>query len=289
MNLGVSLEGDPRAETVDLLGVRLRLPASVRRFAPELADLLAGDGRAPRIELDLDTGLDAGLDPGLDTGPDPGPDPGPGSGGAAATASLGEVLARLTEAVVRNSPMLCVHAAVVAGPRGSLVVPGHSGLGKTTLTAALIQAGFSYLSDEVLAIDRTTGEVAGFPRPLSLAPDVWPLLGLTEPAVAGEAERQFQPGRFGAVASPGPPGHRVSDIVLARRRAEPGTELRPGSPTEAVTALLTRAFNHYLDPQGSLTTAARVVRDAAIWQADYHDAPELAARLWQLGQVSDAK
>ncbi|MEO9240184.1 MAG: hypothetical protein ABI418_19075, partial [Jatrophihabitantaceae bacterium] len=87
-------------------------------------------------------------------------------------------LAGLTELAVSRSPLLCIHAGVVLGRAGVLAFPGQSGLGKSTLTAALVRAGFGYLSDETLALQRRTGRVARFARPLGLAPDVWELLGV---------------------------------------------------------------------------------------------------------------
>lgn len=238
------------------LGVRVTVPAGYDAAAdPAYAELLAGDGVPGQADARL-TDVD--------------------------TAEL--LLARLTEAVVRRSPLLTVHAAVVAGPRGVLVVPGHSGLGKTTLTAALVRAGFEYLSDEVLAVDRSTGEVYRFARPLSLAPDVWPLLGLAGECApedeSSDYERQFAPSRFGPVWPGGPV--RVSDVLLARRVAGGEPEVGVGSPSDAVTALLTRSFNHYLDPRGSLRTAAELVRDATVWSADYSDATQLAATMRRL-------
>lgn len=50
-------------------------------------------------------------------------------------------LAELTRIGAEHSPLLCMHAGVVAGADGMLVVPCHSGLGKTTLVAALVQRG----------------------------------------------------------------------------------------------------------------------------------------------------
>ncbi|HEX4726489.1 MAG TPA: hypothetical protein VH298_01745, partial [Jatrophihabitans sp.] len=49
----------------------------------------------------------------------------------------GQLLAELTRLAVQHSPRLCLHAGVVSCPGGTVVVPGSSGLGKSTLTAAL--------------------------------------------------------------------------------------------------------------------------------------------------------
>lgn len=62
---------------------------------------------------------------------------------------------------------LFVHAGV-AGWRGkAIVIPGRSFSGKTTLVAALIEAGATYYSDEYAVFD-TKGFVHPYPRPLSV-------------------------------------------------------------------------------------------------------------------------
>ncbi|HTZ43833.1 MAG TPA: hypothetical protein VMB79_08205 [Jatrophihabitans sp.] len=242
------------APALDLLGVRVGLAGAVDRLRDRIPDLLAGDGVPATTRAEL--ALPADADP-------------------------ADLLALLTAAVVRHSPLLCIHAAVLGHGDGVLALPGQSGLGKSTLAAALARHGLAYLSDEALALDRATGAVARFPRPVSIAPDVWPLLGIEESPAPGEAERQFPPSRFGRLAPvpdwpAGAP--RVRHVVLAERRPGPA-ELKPGTEAGAVQALLGRAFNHFHDPAGSLATVLAVVRGARVWRAGYAQAPELAGLL----------
>ncbi|HEY7009005.1 MAG TPA: hypothetical protein VH395_08705 [Jatrophihabitantaceae bacterium] len=201
----------------------------------------------------------------------------------------GLALTELTRLAVAHTTLLCIHAAVVRGPAGLIVIPGRSGLGKTTLTAALLRAGFEYVSDEALAVDTATGCAMPFPRPLGLAADVWGLLGLTGEPPSPGAERLVAPQVFGRVAES---GGRVSHVVLAERGSEP-LLLERTERTEAVAALLRRSFNHYRDPEGSLRTVLAVVRGAQIWRAQYQDAPQLAAliaaRLAPPAQPSDGR
>jgi hypothetical protein len=58
------------------------------------------------------------------------------------------------QAARRTGSYLLVHAGAVSSPFGDgLVLPGSSGAGKTTLVAALVRAGFGYLSDETAPLD----------------------------------------------------------------------------------------------------------------------------------------
>ena len=63
-------------------------------------------------------------------------------------------------------------------PTGKLTAP--TGAGKTTLTAAAVDAGLGYLSDERIGID-STGMAHPYHKPLSLKRGSWPLLPHLEP------------------------------------------------------------------------------------------------------------
>jgi hypothetical protein len=197
-------------------------------------------------------------------------------------------LAELTRLAVEHSPLLCIHAGVVSGPDGLIAIPGQSGLGKTTLAAALVRAGFGYVSDEALAVDRTSGQVTAFARPLALAADVWTLLGPDIGAAPPDGtERLVAPTLLGRVA---PDGGVVRDIVLAERgrRTDGAVRVEPAPRGDAVPALLGRAFNHYRDPEGSFRAVVGMVREARVWRASYAQAPELAECLGELLGVHSA-
>jgi uncharacterized protein (UPF0276 family) len=66
----------------------------------------------------------------------------------------------------RSDLVMRVHAAVVSFGSGCVVMPASAGSGKTTLTAALIRSGATYLSDEIALVERA--ELAVRPVPLAL-------------------------------------------------------------------------------------------------------------------------
>lgn len=73
--------------------------------------------------------------------------------------------------VARHLPdFVQLHAAVLQRGDVGLVIPGGPGFGKTTLTAALINRGWNYASDEFALIDPSTIELAPFPKSLSIKP-----------------------------------------------------------------------------------------------------------------------
>jgi len=74
----------------------------------------------------------------------------------------------LNALAIDNAPHVLVHAGCV-GDRSAVVLPGASGAGKSTITAACVADGLTYLSDEYAAIDPGRGTVVPYPRPVELA------------------------------------------------------------------------------------------------------------------------
>jgi len=72
-----------------------------------------------------------------------------------------------TAIALRAADSVFVHAGVVAHRGRAILMPGASFSGKTTLVAALVRAGASYLSDEYAVLDED-GLVHAYPKPLSM-------------------------------------------------------------------------------------------------------------------------
>jgi hypothetical protein len=60
--------------------------------------------------------------------------------------------------------MLALHAGAVALNGKAILIPGRSGVGKSSLTAWFADKGFDYLSDEITALAGPPAEIAGLPR-----------------------------------------------------------------------------------------------------------------------------
>ena len=77
--------------------------------------------------------------------------------------------ALLQAALARVRSHWLLHGAAVVSPGGGgVIVAGAAGLGKTTLTLALLGRGFGFLSDDVAAIGRADGLLYPFPRAVGL-------------------------------------------------------------------------------------------------------------------------
>ena len=69
---------------------------------------------------------------------------------------------------------IALHAAVVARGDTGLLLCGPSGVGKSSLTIALLDRGWAYLSDDFAPIAVESGRVLPVPKPIhSKDPEVW--------------------------------------------------------------------------------------------------------------------
>lgn len=95
--------------------------------------------------------------------------------------TINQTISRLVELLLGiehpGTPLLAYfHAAGVSRRGRSLLVPGSSGIGKSTLTAFLVANGFSYLGDDTIAIGEDDGALLPLPTCLSIKAGSWTLL-----------------------------------------------------------------------------------------------------------------
>lgn len=158
---------DPLSElAVEVLGtpVAVRAPAAVlEALRPALADLPDGpgaEGSGAGRRLVLAEGAD-GLD--LRDGDRL------VRSGIAPVVAAATVVWHLNAIAAEGTGHVLLHAGCVADEAGGAVLlPGRSGAGKSTLTAACVTAGLAYLSDELAALDPSTGRMVPYPKPIGL-------------------------------------------------------------------------------------------------------------------------
>lgn len=190
--------------------------------------------------------------------------------------AVGLVCAAINEPLATRSPHFTTHAGVLVAGGEALVIPGVSGAGKTTLTAALLQRGWTYGSDEALALEWDTAIAHAYPRPLGISDWTAKTLAI-QAGVDGVGERFVRAADLGARRAAEP--FAVRHIVLPDRTS--GTDrprLERAQRMDAVEALLRRSFNHYRNPTLVLRLLADVVSGADVHVLRYGD-PAAAADL----------
>jgi hypothetical protein len=157
-----------------------------------------------------------------------------------------------------------VHAGVVGWRGRAIVVPGREFTGKTTLTAALVEAGATYLSDEFAPID-DRGRVHPFPRPLTFK-----RANVQRPKlVPVESLGGVQEGR----ALP------VGLVVIAPFAEGKTWRPRPVSPGRGVMHLMANCASARTRPDKAFERLGRVATMAPVLQSARGEADETARKI----------
>lgn len=165
------------------------------------------------------------------------------------------------------SPHLVLHAGGVEHHGVGVVLPGVMEAGKTTLTAGLVRAGLGYLTDEAVALDRTTLAIHPYPKPLSLDPGSWslfPELEDRDDIAATATQWQVPPTAIG----PGLLGQScpVGLIVFPRHTAGAAVALEPVGRAEALVELAHHTIRFDEQARQGLELLAEVIRGAECYR-----------------------
>jgi hypothetical protein len=160
-----------------------------------------------------------------------------------------------------------VHAGVI-GHRGyAIVLPGHSGAGKTTLVAELVRAGACYYSDEFAVLD-DDGLVHRYPR----RPSPQRARG------ALSVDDYFDPLRTAASAPPIPIGLVVFTHYVEGALWDP--QRRPTG--RAALAMIEHAVPVRIRPEPTMSAITRALRVAIALEGARGEAAEVAEALLRL-------
>jgi hypothetical protein len=150
-----------------------------------------------------------------------------------------------------------VHAGVLVRGNVALMLVARSGVGKSTLTWALLHHGFSYLSDELAPVDLATLSVLPFPRALMVKrapPAPYPL-----PATAVRTSRGFHvpsealPSQVGTTPAP-----LAAIFFLERAGAAGEPSVRALTAAEGAARLYANTLNSLAHGGDGLDGAIRV-------------------------------
>ncbi len=155
------------------------------------------------------------------------------------------VTTQINQLAIDGTPgRIRVHAGAVERDGRVIVVAGDSGRGKSTLVAALVQRGFAYVTDEVVAFDPETLAVLPYPKALDLDGPARTRLGLAAadhdaPAPSAAevhlaVKERVAPSRLGTVSE----GGRLELFVLLCDGAAAEAPCRDGSTTPSAGRLI---------------------------------------------------
>ena len=169
-----------------------------------------------------------------------------------------------------------LHAGALVAPDGrGILVSGHAGAGKSTLTLALLEAGCAHLGDDAVFLSSRPGDpaVLAFPRPFHVAPrtaEAFPRIAalLDDFLPSGEKRRldprRAWPGRGRATME------RPSVLLLPSITGAAGTSVEPVGPAEALGELVESSTFVVVEglPGGRehLSALARIADEARAWK-----------------------
>ncbi len=168
-------------------------------------------------------------------------------------------------ALHHGGDLLLFHAAAVCYADDGVLIPAPSGSGKSTLAAALVDsdAGCSYLSDEIGALDPASMRLVAYPKALSLDAASLDLLGLRPrlPAEIAHVSPTRGPLGAGAIRRGAVAASCSPRLVLFPERARTRTsEIRPLRRSEVMQRLVANSFNLVERPEVLFEACAELCR-----------------------------
>src|SRR6266566_7858259 len=144
---------------------------------------------------------------------------------------------------------LFIHAGAVSWKGHTIVIPGRSHTGKTTLVAEFLKSGAAYYSDDFAAVDRS-GHLHPYPRDLSLRTE-------------SNGSKRVPPEEFRAArAQPGP----ISFVLLTEYSEDGRWSPSPVSHGQAMLRLLENTPSARKQPAFAIGVLQKAVKSAEIHQ-----------------------
>ncbi len=189
----------------------------------------------------------------------------------------------LTQRVLTGNPgHLRLHAGAVERGGRIVLVVGESGRGKSTLTVALVQRGFAYVTDEVAIVDPETHEVRPYPKALDLDTTALELLGLGDGWSGDSAARRDRKDRRAVPVSVlGAPstGGTIALVVLLDDEIVDGDHADASAPVRDVLDLIRVTFRPSFDDDLALDWLAGLAASVPLIRVTRAPLDQMAAQV----------
>lgn len=180
---------------------------------------------------------------------------------------LQEVITDLQVMVARKiKDRVFIHAAVVALDGKAIILPGKSGVGKSTIASALIRSGAHYLSDEFALID-PLGMVHPYARNLAIKSPDFGVKRLSPEALGGVT--------FQGAAAP-------AAIVFSHYNPKGDNVLKTLSRSELILTILPHCLGIRSQVSETLSSLEALSKRAKGYFVERNEADEFARKLLDL-------
>lgn len=176
-----------------------------------------------------------------------------------------------TIAVTRTH--LLLHAGAVALGDRAVVLCGPMNSGKSTLTGALVERGWTYLTDEAVAFDLADGSLTPYPRPLVVEGRSRELLKGLAPPPSWRARFRRRAWHLDLTDGTPPSSGSIRPVafVLPSVRLDGPTALEPITAIDAMEGLCRNAWNLRGLGPSAFALLARTVRYSACYSMHVND------------------
>jgi HprK-related kinase A len=193
---------------------------------------------------------------------------------------------------------LVIHAAVVERDGYALVLAADPGSGKSTLCAALTNAGWRLLSDELALVDLKSGDISPIARPISLKnKSIAVIRALSPQVVIGDVCRDTAKGDVAHVRPP--PASVLSlgttaipKLIIFPKYTEGAClESRQVGKAHALAELMRHSFNAPVLGGEAFESLSSLLEKSNVFRATYSSFDQILPeidRLWELNQFSQA-
>jgi hypothetical protein len=172
-----------------------------------------------------------------------------------------------------------LHAAAVQRDGVTLLCPAASEHGKSTLAALMVRDGWTYLSDEAVEIEPSSGHLLPYPKAITLDPGSQRFFPEVRPRLDDTASWYVDPLAWGDRTPYRPAAPDA--VVFCRYREGSTLSLDKVAPGPAFIALAPATFHFRRGPERHMPLLGRLVRSTGAVRMTYGD-PDQALRGVQL-------
>ena len=184
---------------------------------------------------------------------------------------------------LKTMPFLGLHAGAVSFGEKTLLFPGHSGQGKTTLTLCCLSKGARLITDEVVLINPETTHISPFPRTLSIKQGILKYLPILLPSVESSYMRKiYQATCLNVAAFSCVPTHEtrtIDGIVFPHYAPQSRTNLHVIKKSQALVHLFKHTTNRQQFPTTCLNILANIVEKAPCFELPMNNVEETLIQL----------
>ncbi len=205
-----------------------------------------------------------------------------------AASSPSDMMAVLSRAVVRafiraRPDLVWLHAAALHVEGSALILVGAWGRGKSSMSASLIRRGWTYLSDDIVAIDPDTMAIYPFAKTLRVRQNPGRPLDAERVAQLRKDDVQLQPTDI----ADGPAVCR--GVIFPRFGHESPNQLEPCQTSVAVLQLLEGCLSFSHHTERALRFSSELAQAVPVFHLSFHDSQAAAELLVETFAFSGAK